>query len=179
MGCTSHQYPASNDQSEKRGLVQQEDKHFARKAAIIMAGTAHVWLPPASGVRCISGLERRRINDVFIEQKEVGRQGRIAGHVELDADKDMNGSVGHDNGWGYGRAWRGKRIWSEAPIGWPLILSSMPRWVGVMNWGSLSLSFQKWISLQVGNCWTLKTERWVYALLKVVHQPDKDGHISI
>lgn len=52
-----YQYPASNDQSENGGLFNKKISILPVRRVIIMAGTgAHVWLPPASGVRCISGL---------------------------------------------------------------------------------------------------------------------------
>jgi beta-mannosidase len=89
-----YQYPASNDQSENGGLFNKKISIFARKAGYHYGWdwgprlvTSGIWRPVY--IRAWSDL---RINDVFIEQKEVGA-GRavIAGHVELDADKDMDG----------------------------------------------------------------------------------------
>lgn len=52
-----YQYPASNDQSENGGLFNKKISILPVRQVIIMAGTGgRVWLPPASGVRCISWL---------------------------------------------------------------------------------------------------------------------------
>lgn len=108
-----------------------------------------------------------RINDVFIEQKEVGA-GRavIAGHVELDADKDMNGVLVTITDEVTGRVlgeWQAdlKRGTNQVTVDLSFTSRSCG---GVMDWGSLFFIVSVRISLQVGNCWTLKPKGWAYAL---------------
>ena len=108
-----------------------------------------------------------RINDVFIEQKEVGA-GRavIAGHVELDADKDMDGVLVTITDEATGRVlgeWQAdlKRGTNRVTVDFAFTSRSCG---GVMDWGSLSFTVSVRISLQAGNCWTLKPKGWAYAL---------------
>ena len=108
-----------------------------------------------------------RINDVFIEQKEVGA-GRavIAGHVELDADKDMNGVLVTITDEVTGRVlgeWQAdlKRGTNQVTVDFVLHKPKL-WWSNGLGEPFLIVSVR--ISSQVGNCWTLKPKGWAYAL---------------
>ena len=176
-----YQYPASNDQSENGGLFNKKISIFARKAGYHYGWdwgprlvTSGIWRPVY--IRAWSDL---RINDVFIEQKEVGA-GRavIAGHVELDADKDMDGVLVTITDEATGRVlgeWQAdlKRGTNQVTVDFVL---HKPKLWWSNGLGEPFLYRFRTDIIAGGELLDSKTERVGIRSLKVVHQPDKDGH---
>lgn len=176
-----YQYPASNDQSENGGLFNKKISIFARKAGYHYGWdwgprlvTSGIWRPVY--IRAWSDL---RINDVFIEQKEVGA-GRavIAGHVELDADKDMNGVLVTITDEATGRVlgeWQADLKRGTNRVTVDFVLHKPKLWWSNGLGGPFLYRFRTDI-IAGGELLDSKTERVGIRSLKVVHQPDKDGH---
>lgn len=176
-----YQYPASNDQSENGGLFNKKISIFARKAGYHYGWdwgprlvTSGIWRPVY--IRAWSDL---RINDVFIEQKEVGA-GRavIAGHVELDADKDMDGVLVTITDEATGRVLGErqadlKRGTNRVTVDFVL---HKPKLWWSNGLGEPFLYRFRTDIIAGGELLDSKTERVGIRSLKVVHQPDKDGH---
>lgn len=176
-----YQYPASNDQSENGGLFNKKISIFARKAGYHYGWdwgprlvTSGIWRPVY--IRAWSNL---RINDVFIEQKEVG-VGRavIAGHVELDADKDMDGVLVTITDEATGRVLGErqadlKRGTNRVTVDFVL---HKPKLWWSNGLGEPFLYRFRTDIIAGGELLDSKTERVGIRSLKVVHQPDKDGH---
>ncbi len=176
-----YQYPASNDQSENGGLFNKKISIFARKAGYHYGWdwgprlvTSGIWRPVY--IRAWSDL---RINDVFIEQKEVGA-GRavIAGHVELDADKDMDGVLVTITDEATGRVLGErqadlKRGTNRVTVDFVL---HKPKLWWSNGLGEPFLYRFRTDIIAGGELLDSKTERMGIRSLKVVHQPDKDGH---
>ena len=176
-----YQYPASNDQSENGGLFNKKISIFARKAGYHYGWdwgprlvTSGIWRPVY--IRAWSDL---RINDVFIEQKEVGA-GRavIAGHVELDADKDMNGVLVTITDEVTGRVlgeWQADLKRGTNRVTVDFVLHKPKLWWSNGLGEPFLYRFRTDI-IAGGDLLDSKTERVGIRSLKVVHQPDKDGH---
>ena len=176
-----YQYPASNDQSENGGLFNKKISIFARKAGYHYGWdwgprlvTSGIWRPVY--IRAWSDL---RINDVFIEQKEVGA-GRavIAGHVELDADKDMNGVLVTITDEATGRVlgeWQADLKRGTNRVTVDFVLHKPKLWWSNGLGEPFLYRFRTDI-IAGGELLASKTERVGIRSLKVVHQPDKDGH---
>lgn len=176
-----YQYPASNDQSENGGLFNKKISIFARKAGYHYGWdwgprlvTSGIWRPVY--IRAWSDL---RINDVFIEQKEVGA-GRavIAGHVELDADKDMNGVLVTITDGVTGRVlgeWQADLKRGTNRVTVDFVLHKPKLWWSNGLGEPFLYRFRTDI-IAGGELLDSKTERVGIRSLKVVHQPDKDGH---
>ena len=176
-----YQYPASNDQSENGGLSNKKIRIFARKAGYHYGWdwgprlvTSGIWRPVY--IRAWSDL---RINDVFIEQKEVGA-GRavIAGHVELDADKDMNGVLVTITDEVTGRVlgeWQADLKRGTNRVTVDFVLHKPKLWWSNGLGEPFLYRFRTDI-IAGGELLDSKTERVGIRSLKVVHQPDKDGH---
>lgn len=176
-----YQYPASNDQSENGGLFNKKISIFARKAGYHYGWdwgprlvTSGIWRPVY--IRAWSDL---RINDVFIEQKEVGA-GRavIAGHVELDADKDMDGVLVTITDEATGRVLGErqadlKRGTNRVTVDFVL---HKPKLWWSNGLGEPFLYRFRTDIIAGGDLLDSKTERVGIRSLKVVHQLDKDGH---
>lgn len=176
-----YQYPASNDQSENGGLFNKKISIFARKAGYHYGWdwgprlvTSGIWRPVY--IRAWSDL---RINDVFIEQKEVGA-GRavIAGHVELDADKDMNGVLVTITDEVTGRVlgeWQADLKRGTNRVTVDFVLHKPKLWWSNGLGEPFLYRFRTDI-IAGGELLDSKTERVGIRSLKVVHQPDKNGH---
>ena len=176
-----YQYPASNDQSENGGLFNKKISIFARKAGYHYGWdwgprlvTSGIWRPVY--IRAWSDL---RINDVFIEQKEVGA-GRavIAGHVELDADKDMDGVLVTITDEATGRVlgeWQADLKRGTNRVTVDFVLHKPKLWWS-NGLGEPFLYRFRTDTIAGGELLDSKTERVGIRSLKVVHQPDKDGH---
>lgn len=176
-----YQYPASNDQSENGGLFNKKISIFARKAGYHYGWdwgprlvTSGIWRPVY--IRAWSDL---RINDVFIEQKEVGA-GRavIAGHVELDADKDMNGVLVTITDEVTGRVlgeWQADLKRGTNRVTVDFVLHKPKLWWSNGLGEPFLYRFRTDI-IAGGELLDSKTKRVGIRSLKVVHQPDKDGH---
>ena len=176
-----YQYPASNDQSENGGLFNKKISIFARKAGYHYGWdwgprlvTSGIWRPVY--IRAWSDL---RINDVFIEQKEVGA-GRavIAGHVELDADKDMNGVLVTITDEVTGRVlgeWQADLKRGTNRVTVDFVLHKPKLWWSNGLGEPFLYRFRTDI-IAGGELLDSKTERVGIRSSKVVHQPDKDGH---
>lgn len=176
-----YQYPASNDQSENGGLFNKKISIFARKAGYHYGWdwgprlvTSGIWRPVY--IRAWSDL---RINDVFIEQKEVGA-GRavIAGHVELDADKDMDGVLVTIMDEVTGRVlgeWQADLKRGTNRVTVDFVLHKPKLWWSNGLGEPFLYRFRTDI-IAGGELLDSKTERVGIRSLKVVHQPDKDGH---
>jgi len=176
-----YQYPASNDQSENGGLFNKKISIFARKAGYhygwdwgLRLVTSGIWRPVY--IRAWSDL---RINDVFIEQKEVGA-GRavIAGHVELDADKDMDGVLVTITDEATGRVlgeWQADLKRGTNRVTVDFVLHKPKLWWSNGLGEPFLYRFRTDI-IAGGELLDSKTERVGIRSLKVVHQPDKDGH---
>ncbi len=176
-----YQYPASNDQSENGGLFNKKISIFARKAGYHYGWdwgprlvTSGIWRPVY--IRAWSDL---RINDVFIEQKEVGA-GRavIAGHVELDADKDMDGVLVTITDEATGRVlgeWQADLKRGTNRVTVDFVLHKPKLWWSNGLGEPFLYRFRTDI-IAGGDLLDSKTERVGIRSLKVVHQPDKDGH---
>ncbi len=176
-----YQYPASNDQSENGGLFNKKISIFARKAGYHYGWdwgprlvTSGIWRPVY--IRAWSDL---RINDVFIEQKEVGA-GRavIAGHVELDADKDMDGVLVTITDEATGRVlgeWQADLKRGTNRVTVDFVLHKPKLWWSNGLGEPFLYRFRTDI-IAGGELLDSKTERMGIRSLKVVHQPDKDGH---
>lgn len=176
-----YQYPASNDQSENGGLFNKKISIFARKAGYHYGWdwgprlvTSGIWRPVY-----IRAWSDSRINDVFIEQKEVGA-GRavIAGHVELDADKDMDGVLVTITDEATGRVLGErqadlKRGTNRVTVDFVL---HKPKLWWSNGLGEPFLYRFRTDIIAGGELLDSKTERMGIRSLKVVHQPDKDGH---
>ena len=136
--------------------------------------TSGIWRPVY--IRAWSDL---RINDVFIEQKEVGA-GRavIAGHVELDADKDMDGVLvtitDEDTGRVLGE-WQADLKRGTNRVTVDFVLHKPKLWWSNGLGEPFLYRFRTDI-IAGGELLDSKTERVGIRSLKVVHQPDKDGH---
>lgn len=180
-GALPYQYPASNDQSENGGLFNKKISIFARKAGYHYGWdwgprlvTSGIWRPVY--IRAWSDL---RINDVFIEQKEVGA-GRavIAGHVELDADKDMDGVLVTITDEATGRVlgeWQADLKRGTNRVTVDFVLHKPKLWWSNGLGEPFLYRFRTDI-IAGGELLDSKTERVGIRSLKVVHQPDKDGH---
>ena len=176
-----YQYPESNDQSENGGLFNKKISIFARKAGYHYGWdwgprlvTSGIWRPVY--IRAWSDL---RINDVFIEQKEVGA-GRavIAGHVELDADKDMDGVLVTITDEATGRVlgeWQADLKRGTNRVTVDFVLHKPKLWWSNGLGEPFLYRFRTDI-IAGGELLDSKTERVGIRSLKVVHQPDKDGH---
>ena len=176
-----YQYSASNDQSENGGLFNKKISIFARKAGYHYGWdwgprlvTSGIWRPVY--IRAWSDL---RINDVFIEQKEVGA-GRavIAGHVELDADKDMDGVLVTITDEATGRVlgeWQADLKRGTNRVTVDFVLHKPKLWWSNGLGEPFLYRFRTDI-IAGGELLDSKTERVGIRSLKVVHQPDKDGH---
>ena len=176
-----YQYPASNDQSENGGLFNKKISIFARKAGYHYGWdwgprlvTSGIWRPVY--IRAWSDL---RINDVFIEQKEVGA-GRavIAGHVERDADKDMDGVLVTITDEATGRVlgeWQADLKRGTNRVTVDFVLHKPKLWWSNGLGEPFLYRFRTDI-IAGGELLDSKTERVGIRSLKVVHQPDKDGH---
>lgn len=176
-----YQYPASNDQSENGGLFNKKISIFARKAGYHYGWdwgprlvTSGIWRPVY--IRAWSDL---RINDVFIEQKEVGA-GRavIAGHVELDADKDMDGVLVTITDEATGRVLGERQVDLKRgtnQVNVDFVLHKPKLWWSNGLGEPFLYRFRTDI-IAGGDLLDSKTERVGIRSLKVVHQPDKDGH---
>lgn len=176
-----YQYPASNDQSENGGLFNKKISIFARKAGYHYGWdwgprlvTSGIWRPVY--IRAWSDL---RINDVFIEQKEVGA-GRavIAGHVELDADKDMDGVLVTITDEATGRVLGERQADLKRGtnrVNVDFVLHKPKLWWSNGLGEPFLYRFRTDI-IAGGDLLDSKTERVGIRSLKVVHQPDKDGH---
>ena len=176
-----YQYPASNDQSENGGLFNKKISIFARKAGYHYGWdwgprlvTSGIWRPVY--IRAWSDL---RINDVFIEQKEVGA-GRavIAGHVELDADKDMDGVLVTITDEATGRVlgeWQADLKRGTNRVTVDFVLHKPKLWWSNGLGEPFLYRFRTDI-IAGGELLDSKTERVGIRSLKGVHQPDKDGH---
>ena len=176
-----YQYPASNDQSENGGLFNKKISIFARKAGYHYGWdwgprlvTSGIWRPVY--IRAWSDL---RINDVFIEQKEVGA-GRavIAGHVELDADQDMDGVLVTLPDEATGRVlgeWQADLKRGTNRVTVDFVLHKPKLWWSNGLGEPFLYRFRTDI-IAGGELLDSKTERVGIRSLKVVHQPDKDGH---
>lgn len=176
-----YQYPASNDQSENGGLFNKKISISARKAGYHYGWdwgprlvTSGIWRPVY--IRAWSDL---RINDVFIEQKEVGA-GRavIAGHVELDADKDMDGVLVTITDEATGRVlgeWQADLKRGTNRVTVDFVLHKPKLWWSNGLGEPFLYRFRTDI-IAGGELLDSKTERVGIRSLKVVHQPDKDGH---
>lgn len=176
-----YQYPASNDQSENGGLFNKKISIFARKAGYHYGWdwgprlvTSGIWRPVY--IRAWSDL---RINDVFIEQKEVGA-GRavIAGHVELDADKDMDGVLVTITDETTGRVlgeWQADLKRGTNRVTVDFVLHKPKLWWSNGLGEPFLYRFRTDI-IAGGELLDSKTERVGIRSLKVVHQPDRDGH---
>lgn len=176
-----YQYPASNDQSENGGLFNKKISIFARKAGYHYGWdwgprlvTSGIWRPVY--IRAWSDL---RINDVFIEQKEVGA-GRavIAGHVELDADKDMDGVLVTITNEATGRVLGERQADLKRGtnrVNVDFVLHKPKLWWSNGLGEPFLYRFRTDI-IAGGDLLDSKTERVGIRSLKVVHQPDKDGH---
>lgn len=176
-----YQYPASNDQSENGGLFNKKISIFARKAGYHYGWdwgprlvTSGIWRPVY--IRAWGDL---RINDVFIEQKEVGA-GRavIAGHVELDADKDMDGVLVTITDEATGRVlgeWQADLKRGTNRVTVDFVLHKPKLWWSNGLGEPFLYRFRTDI-IAGGELLDSKTERVGIRSLKVVHQPDKDGH---
>lgn len=176
-----YQYPASNDQSENGGLFNKKISVFARKAGYHYGWdwgprlvTSGIWRPVY-----IRAWSDSRINDVFIEQKEVGAgKAVIAGHVELDADKDMDGVLVTITDEATGRV-LGKRQ-ADLKRGANRVTVDFVLHKPKLWWSNgLGEPFLYRFRTDIiagGELLDSKTERVGIRSLKVVHQPDKDGH---
>ena len=176
-----YQYPASNDQSENGGLFNKKISIFARKAGYHYGWdwgprlvTSGIWRPVY-----IMAWSDLRINDVFIEQKEVG-VGRavIAGHVELDADKDMDGVLVTITDEATGRVlgeWQADLKRGTNRVTVDFVLHKPKLWWSNGLGEPFLYRFRTDI-IAGGELLDSKTERVGIRSLKVVHQPDKDGH---
>ena len=176
-----YQYPASNDQSENGGLFNKKISIFARKAGYHYGWdwgprlvTSGIWRPVY-----IMAWSDLRINDVFIEQKEVGA-GRavIAGHVELDADKDMDGVLVTITDEATGRVlgeWQADLKRGTNRVTVDFVLHKPKLWWSNGLGEPFLYRFRTDI-IAGGELLDSKTERVGIRSLKVVHQPDKDGH---
>ena len=176
-----YQYPASNDQSENGGLFNKKISIIARKAGYHYGWdwgprlvTSGIWRPVY--IRAWSDL---RINDVFIEQKEVGA-GRavIAGHVELDADKDMDGVLVTITDEATGRVLGERQADLKRGtnrVNVDFVLHKPKLWWSNGLGEPFLYRFRTDI-IAGGDLLDSKTERVGIRSLKVVHQPDKDGH---
>ena len=163
------------------GLFNKKISIFARKAGYHYGWdwgprlvTSGIWRPVY--IRAWSDL---RINDVFIEQKEVGA-GRavIAGHVELDADKDMDGVLVTITDEATGRVlgeWQADLKRGTNRVTVDFVLHKPKLWWSNGLGEPFLYRFRTDI-IAGGELLDSKTERVGIRSLKVVHQPDKDGH---
>ncbi|WP_455602644.1 beta-mannosidase [Bacteroides rodentium] len=176
-----YQYPASNDQSENGGLFNKKISIFARKAGYHYGWdwgprlvTSGIWRPVY--IRAWSDL---RINDVFIEQKEVGAsRAVIAGHVELDADKGMDGVLVTITDEATGRVLGERQADLKRGtnrVNVDFVLHKPKLWWSNGLGEPFLYRFRTDI-IAGGDLLDSKTERVGIRSLKVVHQPDKDGH---
>ncbi len=176
-----YHYPATNDQSENGGVLDKKISVFARKAGYHYGWdwgprlvTSGIWRPVY-----IKAWSDSRINDVFMEQKQVdANKAVIAGHVELNTDKDINGATvtvtDEATGKVLGKQQTDlKKGLNQVTVNFVLTKPKL--------WWSNGLGephLYRFRTDVTANKEILdsKTEKVGIRSLKVVHQPDKDGH---
>ena len=176
-----YHYPASNDQSENGGLLDKKISIFARKAGYHYGWdwgprlvTSGIWRPVY-----IRAWSDARINDVFIEQKEVSaRKAIIKGQVELKADKNMDGVLVRITDEATGEILGRQSVdlkkgMNQVTVNF--ILNNPKLW-----WSNgLGEAFLYRLRTEMtanGELLDSKTEKIGIRSLKVIRKPDKDGH---
>ncbi len=176
-----YHYPASNDQSENGGLLDKKISVFARKAGYHYGWdwgprlvTSGIWRPVY-----IRAWSDSRIDDVFIEQKQVNAgKAVIAGHVELSADKDINGALvtitDEATGKVLGKQQADlKKGTNQVTVDFTI---NKPKLWWSNGLGDPHLYRFRADVTADKELLDSKTERVGIRSLKVIHQPDKDGH---
>ena len=176
-----YHYPASNDQSENGGLLNKKISIFARKAGYHYGWdwgprlvTSGIWRPVY-----IKAWSDSRINDVFIEQKQVNAsKAVIAGHIELNADKEMNDVTVTVTDEATGKILGKQQTNLKKGINQVTVNFALSK---PKLWWSNGLGepyLYRFRTDVTANKEILdsKTEKVGIRSLKVVHQPDKDGH---
>lgn len=176
-----YHYPASNDQSENGGLLDKKISIFARKAGYHYGWdwgprlvTSGIWRPVY-----IKAWSDSRINDVFIEQKQVNAsKAVITGHVELNADKDINGAMVTITDEATGKVLGKQQTDLKKGVNQVTVNFALTK---PKLWWSNGLGepyLYRFRTDVTANKEILdsKTEKVGIRSLKVVHQPDKDGH---
>lgn len=176
-----YHYPASNDQSENGGLLDKKISVFARKAGYHYGWdwgprlvTSGIWRPVY-----IRAWSDSRIDDVFIEQKQVNAgKAVIAGHVELSADKDINGALvtitDEATGKVLGKQQADlKKGTNQVAVDFTI---NKPKLWWSNGLGDPHLYRFRTDVTANKELLDSKTEKVGIRSLKVIHQPDKDGH---
>lgn len=176
-----YHYPASNDQSENGGLLDKKISVFARKAGYHYGWdwgprlvTSGIWRPVY-----IRAWSDSRIDDVFIEQKQVNAgKAVIAGHVELSADKDINGALvtitDEATGKVLGKQQADlKKGTNQVTVDFTI---NKPKLWWSNGLGDPHLYRFRTDVTANKELLDSKTEKVGIRSLKVIHQPDKDGH---
>jgi beta-mannosidase len=175
-----YQYEAGNDQADNGGLLGRRVSIFARKAGYHYGWdwgprlvTSGIWRPVI-----VEAWNDARLNDLFIRQKEVtAKQAVIEGLVEVISDKAGKGTVTVSDaatGKAYGKqnvvlAKGSNKVQVNFTIKNPRL------------WWSNGLGEQYLYHFKATLAENGKTadtmERQVgIRSLKIIHQPDKDGH---
>lgn len=176
-----YQYPASNDQSENGGLLDKKISIFARKAGYHYGWdwgprlvTSGIWRPVY-----IQAWSDSRIDDVFIEQKQVSAsKAVIAGHVELNADKPISGAVVTITDEATGRVLGKKQTDLKEGINRvtvDFVLNKPKLWWSNGLGEPFLYRFRTDITANK-ELLDSKTERVGIRSIKVINKPDKDGH---
>lgn len=176
-----YQYEASNDQSENGGLFNKKISVFARKAGYHYGWdwgprlvTSGIWRPVY-----IEAWDEARIQDLFIRQKEVNRQRAvICGEIEIEADKEIENariSIADTK--------EGKELGAQTvrlhkginKVEVNFILKKPHLWWsnGLGEPYMYNLRTDLVISNELKDS---RTQPTGIRSLKLVHQPDKDGH---
>lgn len=176
-----YHYPASNDQSENGGLLDKKISVFARKAGYHYGWdwgprlvTSGIWRPVY-----LRAWSDSRIDDVFIEQKQVSAsKAVIAGHVELNADKDISAAIVTITDEATGKVLGKQQTDLKKGINQITVDFTLNK---PKLWWSNGLGephLYRFRTDVTANKELLdsKTEKVGIRSLKVIHQPDKDGH---
>lgn len=175
-----YHYEASNDQSENGGLFDKKISIFARKAGYHYGWdwgprlvTSGIWRPVI-----LEAWSGSRINDVFIHQKEVSKQKAVIdGEVEVVADKSSKAIVSISD------ATSGK-VYGKQTVNLTEGSNKVHINFNISNpklWWSNGLgdpyrySFKTTITVK-GKTLDSRTVKTGLRSLRIVHQPDKDGH---
>lgn len=173
-------YPASNDQSENGGVFDKKVSVFARKAGYHYGWdwgprlvTSGIWRPIF-----VEAWSNCRINDLFVHQEEVtAKRAVIDGEVEVFSDQASKASIVIQDAV-TGKSY-GKQLVSlvkgtnKVHVGFTI---NNPKLWWSNGLGDPHLYSFKAVVIEKGKTVDSMTRQTGIRSLKIIHQPDKDGH---
>lgn len=175
-----YHYEAANDQSENGGLLDKKISIFARKAGYHYGWdwgprlvTSGIWRPVY--VEAWSGC---RISDFFVRQKEVtARKAVIDGEVEVTAAKAGRTTIVVSDAQ-TGKVWGKKKVNLQVGTNKVDVAFSIshPKLWWTNGLGGQPLYTFRASILEKGKTVDSLSRKVGIRSLKVIHQPDKEGH---